>query len=98
MTRSVRDPRVAERASEFTRSLSREFKSALLERSAAIAHTSPEVAADVCFRLVYDVAARRLVLGPRFEADLELQWDRLAEELAQACIAYLMFRQEALDA
>jgi AcrR family transcriptional regulator len=97
MTRSVRDARIADPASEFTRSMSRQFKAELLERREEFKHPSPEVAVDVCFRIFYDVAARRIILGPRFEADLIFEWDRLVDELAQACTAYLTTRPEPLS-
>jgi AcrR family transcriptional regulator len=98
MIRAVADPRVAERASAFTRSVSRRFKAGLLTYQSASGHPSPEVAADVCFRMVYDVTARRIVHGPTFEADLELEWDRLTAELARACAAYFLCPPQVLDA
>lgn len=85
------DRRIAEGASEVSRALSRKFTAAVLEHRSEIKHPVPERAADVAFRLAYDVLARRIMYGPRFESEMTIPWDDLVDEVIRAAIAYLYF-------
>jgi AcrR family transcriptional regulator len=89
MTKTVLDPRLVDHASASTRVIAEHFEAALLESADEIARPDPRQAAMVCFRMVHDVAARRVARGSTFESDVELSWDRLSEELARVCVAYL---------
>jgi AcrR family transcriptional regulator len=87
------DRRIAKRASEVSRALSREFTAAVLEHRSEIKHPVPERAADVAFRMAYDVLARRIMYGPRFESEMTIPWDDLVDEVIRATIAYLYFER-----
>jgi AcrR family transcriptional regulator len=89
MTRVVLDTRLVGQASSATRVIAEHFESSLLEFRDDIARPDPERAATMCFRMVHDVAARRIARGSTFESDVELRWDRLIAELCEVCIAYL---------
>ncbi len=65
------------------------FESILLEHRDQIAHPDPELAVDVCFRMVYDTLARRVMRGPTFESARIIAWEELTTELGIACTAYL---------
>ena len=63
----------------------------VLEHRSEIKHAIPERAADVAYRLAYDVLARRIMYGPRWESELSIPWDDLVDEVIRAAIAYLRF-------
>jgi AcrR family transcriptional regulator len=86
----VRDPAIAARGSEQSRRLSRSFSTRLLALRGEIAAANPDLAVDVCFRLVYDTAARTISHGPGFAAEQPLDWSTLVDELTVACTAYLL--------
>jgi AcrR family transcriptional regulator len=90
MLRGASDPDVLARGRASSQHLADAFTRALLRQREAIAHPAPELAADVCFRMVYDVLARRVMYGPTFESAVELGWDELVRELGEACAAYLL--------
>jgi AcrR family transcriptional regulator len=84
------DPRIRERGSAEARVLARRFKNETLRVRDRFAHPSPEIAADLCFRLVYDTASRTATHGPGFATARRLTWTQLEHELATACSAYLL--------
>jgi AcrR family transcriptional regulator len=90
MLRGAVDPDVLERGRAASQRLAGAFKDAVLSHRDEIAHPAPELAADVCFRMVYDVIARRITYGPTFESATTLEWDELVHELGEACRAYLL--------
>jgi AcrR family transcriptional regulator len=90
MLRGAVDPDVLERGRASSQRLAGAFTAAVLTNRDAIARPAPELAADVCFRLVYDVLARRVMYGPTFESAVSLGWDELVHELGEACRAYLL--------
>lgn len=92
MVRADTDTTVTEYGSGSTVRLSDLFAEVLLTRRAEIAHPDPETAVDVCFRLVYDTLARRVVRGANWESARSLGWDELVSELATAATAYLTYR------
>jgi AcrR family transcriptional regulator len=89
MVRADIDPTVTAHGSDSTLRLSDGFEQVLLARRGQISHPHPETAVDVCFRMVYDTLARRVMRGPRFESRRDLPWDQLVAELAVASAAYL---------
>jgi AcrR family transcriptional regulator len=89
MLRGAVDPAVLARGSASSQALARDFARTLIARRDDLGHPDPELAADVCFRMVYDVLARRVMYGPTFESGRALEWDELVGELTTACSAYL---------
>src|SRR3954471_4075885 len=82
MLRGAVDPDVLERGRTSSQRLAVAFKGALPEVS--------ELRADIAFRMVYDVLARRITYGPTFESAVDLEWEELVRELGEACAAYLL--------
>jgi AcrR family transcriptional regulator len=89
MVRGAVDPSIAGPGSESSRATARAFKTAVLAQRHEIGHDDPELAADIAFRMVYDVLARQVMHGPTFESDRMIEWDRLVDELIAAVLAYL---------
>lgn len=89
MIRAGSDQTVTEHGSDSTVRLSDVFAEVLLSRRDQITHADPERAVDVCFRMVYDTLARRVLRGAGFESRRELAWEDLVAELAIAAAAYL---------
>jgi AcrR family transcriptional regulator len=85
------DPTVARQGSAGTRIFAGQFESVLLTRAAEFRTPQPAAeAVDLCFRMVYDVLARRILFGPTFESDLATGWDRTVDGLVSAATAYLL--------
>jgi AcrR family transcriptional regulator len=84
------DDEIARRGSQGSIELSRSFKEAVLAYRDEIAHSDPELAADVAFRMAYSTFARQVMYGPVFESDRPVEWDELVREVASACAAYLL--------
>ena len=85
------DEVVAGRGSEGSRVAAEAFRALLVGRLGdRIRHDDPDLAADVCFRMVYSTLARQVMYGPTFESDRLIEWDDLVRELAAACTAYLL--------
>jgi len=89
MVRGAVDPTIAAPGSESSRATARAFKRAVLAHEAEIGHADPELAADIAFRMVYDVLARQVMHGPTFESERMVAWDDLVDELIAALLAYL---------
>jgi AcrR family transcriptional regulator len=89
MVRGAVDPSIARPRSESSQATGRAFKTAVLAHGAEIGHRDPELAADIAFRMVYDVLARQVMHGPTFESDRTVEWDGLVDELIAAVLAYL---------
>lgn len=90
MVRAVSDPEVYAQAQEGIARLVRRVRGVLLARAGDFARPDPEIAVDVAFHMVFGTAARRVTLGSALESGIELSWDRLADEMATACVAYLL--------
>jgi AcrR family transcriptional regulator len=88
------DEEILRRAAPANAATADAFERRLLTRRHAITHPDPELAADICFRIVYDTLARRLVRGPTFESPLHVPWDDLVDELAEVCASYLLRRRQ----
>lgn len=98
MIRAAIDPRIAEAGSRSSNELARAWESRALTCRDAFAHPAPELAADVCFRVVYAACIRRVLRGPTFESVRELSWERLADELVVMCTGYLLGSGDASGA
>jgi AcrR family transcriptional regulator len=89
MMRGAVDPAISAPGSEASRAVARRFTEAVLVHGDEIGHPDPEIAADVAFRIAYDVLARNVMHGPTFESPVEVGWDVLTRELAIAALTYL---------
>jgi AcrR family transcriptional regulator len=89
MMRGAVDPAISRPGSEASRAVARWFTDAVLVHRDEIGHPDPEIAADVAFRIAYDVLARNVMHGPTFESSVEVGWDTLTEELGVASLTYL---------
>jgi AcrR family transcriptional regulator len=89
MIRGAVDPAISGPGSESSRAAGRAFQTAVLARRGEIGHPDAELAADIAFRMVYDVLARQVMHGPTFESDRPVAWDALVGELIAAVLAYL---------
>ena len=89
MVRGAVDPAISAPGSKASQATGRAFKTAVLGHRDEIGHRDPELAADVAFRMVYDVLARQVMHGPTFESDRVVPWDDLVAELVAAVLAYL---------
>jgi len=88
--RGAADERVLARGSASAHRSALAFTNVLLMRRDAIRHPDPEVAADMCYRMVFGALLRRIAYGPTFEAPVRHSWERFTQELAAACTAYLL--------
>lgn len=84
------DEVISHRGSLESVAVSRLFKEALEPYASEFRHADPAVALDVAFRLTYSTLARQVMYGPVFESEIELGWERLTAELADACTSYLL--------
>jgi AcrR family transcriptional regulator len=85
------DEVVASRGSEGSQRSAGDFKARLLEElDGHIAHDDPDLAVDVCFRMMYSTLARQVMFGPTFESPRMIEWDDLIGEIGAACAAYLL--------
>jgi AcrR family transcriptional regulator len=89
MLRGAVDPAISGPGSAASQATGRAFEAAVLGRRAEIGHPDPELAADVAYRMVYDVLARQVMYGPTFESDREIAWGDLVDELITASLTYL---------
>lgn len=88
-TRATVDEDLAVRVRRQMHQLAREFTDALLCHRQGFARPNPRLAADMAYRLVFDVLAQRMLFGSRFESELDIEWDELCDELVAAVLAYL---------
>jgi AcrR family transcriptional regulator len=89
MLRGAVDANIAQAGSRSSQAAAGAFTDAVLDRPAEIGHADPQLAADIAFRMVYDVLARQIMYGPTFESPRPVAWDTLVAELSGACVAYL---------
>jgi len=89
MLRGPVDPRIAGPGSAASHAAGRAFRTVVLTRRDEIGHPSPELAADIAYRMTYDVLSRHVMYGPTFESDSDHTWDELVSELIEASVAYL---------
>jgi AcrR family transcriptional regulator len=84
------DDEIHRRRVQETVDLSRRFAAEILLRRDEITHAEPEKAVDVAFRMAFSTFSRRTMHGPAFESDRAIGWEELADEVATACVAYLV--------
>jgi AcrR family transcriptional regulator len=89
MVRGAVDPRIAGPGSDASQAAGRAFRTVVLARRAEIGHLDPELAADIAYRMIYDVLSRHIMYGPTFESDSGHSWEDLVCELIEASVAYL---------
>jgi AcrR family transcriptional regulator len=90
MLRGALDERVLERGSVSVRALNDAFAAVVLRHTEAVRHPDPSLAADVCFRMLFASLSRRITYGPTHESTHVVSWERLAQEQAALCAAYLL--------
>jgi AcrR family transcriptional regulator len=90
MRRAGRDDEVSQRGSRGASHMARSFTTLVLTRREAIRRPDPEVAVDMSYRVLFSTLARRLVYGPTFESQREIDWETFVAEQRRACVAYLL--------
>ncbi|ACM31314.1 hypothetical protein A6U89_30665 [Agrobacterium sp. B133/95] len=88
--RGAVDEDTRRRGSRSSIQLALAFESFLLSSIRRFGHAQPEVAADVCFRIVYATFTRRIMSGSTFESETVLSWETLGDEVAHVCASYLL--------
>lgn len=90
LLRAASDERIADAGSRASNELALAWEARALTQREAFIHSDPELAVDVCFRVVYAAFIRRVLHGPAFESERPLSWDELADELVAICLSYLL--------
>src|SRR5207244_6636984 len=88
-TRNVADERVGEISRSIGRRLVVPLSELLLQHRREIFHPNPELAVDVGFRMVYATFQQAMQYGDVQPTEQPMSWDKLADELARAYVAYL---------
>jgi AcrR family transcriptional regulator len=86
MLRAAVDETISARGHRALTDLATRFEQALLERRADFAHPDPEVAVQVCFRMVFATLSRRTAFGPTVDTEDDPSWERTVHELGSACV------------
>jgi AcrR family transcriptional regulator len=89
MLRGAADPNIAGPGSTASQVVGAAFKAAVLARRDEIEHPDPELAADIAYRIVYDVLARQVMYGPTFESTTNIAWSDLVDQLIVAAFVFL---------
>jgi AcrR family transcriptional regulator len=89
MLRGAADPNIAGPGSTASQVVGAAFKAAVLARRDEIEHPDPELAADIAYRIVYDVLARQVMYGPTFESTTNIAWGDLVDQLIVAAFVFL---------
>ena len=89
MLRGAVDSKIRGPGSKASQAVGQAFETAVLARRDEIGHPHPERAADVAYRMAYDVLARQVMYGPTFESSMKIDWDELVDELILAALLYL---------
>ena len=95
--RSAVDDEVRRRGSLRSRELAARFRAVLLTRRDALpadADVDAEVAADICFRIVYAALVQRVVFGADFESEQPLDDQAFVASLGDVAVRYLRIREE----
>jgi AcrR family transcriptional regulator len=90
MRRAGRDDGVSERGSRGASHMARSYTALMLTRREAIRQPQPEIAIDMTYRVLFSTLSRRLVYGPTFESQREIDWETFVAEQRRACVAYLL--------
>lgn len=87
--RASQDDRVFVRSQGAARAYSAAFRRVLLTHLPPPQSADAEVAADVCFRIMWAMLINRISWGGSFESSIELPWEEFVEEVSNACWGYL---------
>lgn len=88
--RGAVDEETRRRGSQSSVALARAYETFLLASVRRFGHERPELAADMSFRIVYATLTRRIMSGPKFESETEIDWDTFVAELARSQASYLL--------
>lgn len=88
--RGAIDEETRRRGSRSSVALARAYESHLLRSVRRFGHPKPELAADMSFRIVYATLTRRIMSGPTFESETDINWDTFVAELAESQARYLL--------
>lgn len=88
--RGAVDEPTRQRGSRSSVVLAETFEGFLLTSVRGFRHENSEVAATICFRIVYATLTRRITSGPNFESATGISWELLTQEVARACASYLL--------
>ena len=89
LLRAASDERIAAAGSRASHELALLWEARALTRRTDYGHPDPELAVDVCYRLVYAAFIRRVLHGGGFESERPLSWAQLEDELVAICQGYL---------
>ncbi|WP_170141062.1 TetR/AcrR family transcriptional regulator [Allonocardiopsis opalescens] len=84
------DPDMRRRTEESYARLRGAFRDGLLADRGRIAHSDPEQAVRIAFALAASALVQRSKVGALPAPDDSLDWDRLCEGVAHACVSYLL--------
>lgn len=87
--RGAVDEETRRRGSRSSIALAQAYERFILQ-SVRIGHRSPDLAADMSFRIVYATLTRRIMSGPTFESETDIDWDTFVAELARSQASYLL--------
>lgn len=88
--RGAVDEETRRRGSRSSVALARAYESHLLDSVRRFGHPKPDLAADMSFRIVYATLTRRIMSGPTFESETDIDWDTFVAELATSQARYLL--------
>lgn len=88
--RGAVDEETRRRGSRSSVALARAYESHLLGSVRRFGHPHPDLAADMSFRIVYATLTRRIMSGPTFESETDIDWDTFVAELATSQARYLL--------
>src|SRR5262249_40022319 len=75
MLRAAVDETISARGHRALVDLAARFETTLLERRGDFAHPDPEIAVQVCFRMVFATLSRRIAFGPTVETEDDPSWE-----------------------
>jgi AcrR family transcriptional regulator len=88
--RGAVDEETRRRGSRSSIALARAYEHFILGSVRRFGHRNPDLAADMSFRIVYATLTRRIMSGPTFESETDIDWDTFVTELARSQASYLL--------
>lgn len=88
--RGAVDAETRQRGSRSSVALARAYESHLLGSVRRFGHPDPRLAVDMSFRIVYATLTRRIMSGPSFESETDIDWESFVAELARSQARYLL--------
>jgi AcrR family transcriptional regulator len=89
VSRGVSDAEIGRRGSASSRDLATRCRRILLLAQDAMTVPDPPAAVDLCFRLVYSTLTQRIVHGPTYESDIEVDDALFVTQLGDAAVRVL---------